>query len=77
VKDSTEPHTQSIPVHHEQLVEVRHLEHGPSGEGTLQRLEGLLSLCVPVECLSPQETRQGWHDEPEVPDELSVVARQA
>jgi hypothetical protein len=57
VKDNAEPHTRSIVVHHEQLVEVRHLEHGPSGEGALQRLEGLSNLCVPVEHVSPQEAR--------------------
>jgi hypothetical protein len=64
VKDSAEPHTRSVAFHHEQLVEVEHLEHGPGSEGALQRLEGLRSLRVPVERVLPQEARQGSRDEP-------------
>ena len=38
VKDITKPHTGGVAVHHEQLVEVRHLEDGPGGECALERL---------------------------------------
>ena len=77
VEDGTEPHAGGVAVPHEQFIKVRHLEDGPGGQGMLGRLEGLLSLRVPGECISAQETRQGCSDEAVPLDELPEVARQA
>ena len=46
VEDSTKPHTRGVAVHHEQLVEVRHLDDGPGGECALERIEGRLGLLI-------------------------------
>ena len=39
VEDGTKPRTRSVAVHHEALVEVRHLEYWAGGEGALKRPE--------------------------------------
>jgi len=55
VEDGTKPGTRSVAVHHEALVEVRHLEYGAGGEGALKRSELSLGVLVPSERISPQD----------------------
>ena len=77
VEDGAKPRTRSVAVHHEALVEVRHLEYGARGEGALKRPERHLGVLVPSERVAPQETRKRSGDVPEVPDEFPVVACEA
>jgi hypothetical protein len=76
MEDGAEADARGIAVHHERAIEVRHLEHGPRREHPLEGLECLIRIRVPGESITAQKARQ-WHDdEAEVPDVLSVVARE-
>ena len=55
VEDSTKPRTRSVAVHHEALVEVRHLEDWAGGEGALKRPERRLGA-------RPKRTRLAARD---------------
>ena len=76
VEDGTKSRTRSIAIHHEALVEVRHLKYRADGEGALKRPERRLGVLIPSERVSPQETCKRGGDDPEVPEEFLVVAGQ-
>lgn len=75
MQHGAKPHTGGVAVQDEELVEARHLEHRPRGQGVLECLERRVCLVGPGKGILAQQVCQQSGDGAEIPDELPFSTR--